>query len=293
MKSFEDICSHSGDEPSRWLGAVSTPIFQTSLFSSREVQGGYAYSRCSNPTVDATERKIAELEGAERALCFSSGMGAISSAILHFVKAGSRVVAHRNIYGPAREFLTKKLARFGVETVFVAAPDTASFAAAMEGGVDLVYLESPSTYLFSLQDIEGISAEAHARGASVAIDNTWSTPLHQRPLSLGVDISLHSASKYLGGHSDIVAGAIACRAELAEAIARGERDLLGSCMDPHQAWLLARGIRTLPLRMERHEANAAEVVAFLRSHELVERVLWPGSSDHPDRDLAQRQMSGY
>jgi cystathionine gamma-lyase len=219
-------------------------------------------------------------------------MGAISAAILHFVKSGSRVVAHRNIYGSTRSFLTGSLARFGVRTVFVDAPDAASFARAMEGGVDLVFLESPSSFIFAMQDIEGISREAHARGAQVIVDNTWATPLHQRPLLLGANVSVHSASKYLGGHSDIVAGALACEASLAESIARGERDLLGSCMDPHQAWLLIRGLRTLPLRMERQGSAAREVVAFLERHALVERVLWPGCADHPGREIAARQLSG-
>jgi len=293
MPSPEDICAHEGDNPSRWLGAVSTPIFQTSLFSHRDHDSGYNYTRAANPTVEAAEAKIAALEGTERAACFSSGMGAISSTILHFVRSGARVVAHRNIYGPARNLLSSYLSRFGVETVFVDGNDVASFSAAMNEQTTLVYLESPSTFLFGAQDIRGIAAAARARGAATVIDNTWATPLYQKPLALGADVSVHSASKYLGGHSDIVAGAIAGKADLVESIVRAERDHLGACMDPHQAWLLTRGLRTLPLRMERHSENARVVAAFLEGHELVEKLFWPGTASYPDKAIVEAQMTGY
>jgi cystathionine gamma-lyase len=202
-------------------------------------------------------------------------------------------VAHRNIYGPARNLLSSYLSRFGVETVFVEGNDAASFSAAMNEQTTLVYLESPSTFLFSAQDIRGIAAAARARGAATVIDNTWATPLYQKPLALGADLSVHSASKYLGGHSDIVAGAIAGKADLVESIVRAERDHLGACMDPHQAWLLTRGLRTLPLRMERHSENARIVAAFLEGHELVEKLFWPGAASYPDKALVEAQMTGY
>ena len=288
----EDIVTHAGDDYSKHLGAIIPPIYQTSLFTSKEISGGYYYSRASNPTVELAEVKIAALEGAERGLCFSSGMAAISAGILHYVKSGSHVVMHRNAYVPTQHFVSRYLARFGVTVTFVAAGDCASFEAAFRPETSLVYLESPSTFLFQIQDIEAIARAARLRGIATMVDNTWATPLHQNPLALGADLVAHSASKYLGGHSDLVAGALAGKADTLETIARNERDLIGSCMDPHQAWLLTRGLRTLPLRMEKHAENTRKVVAFLQQHSQVTRILWPGLEDHPDRALIDRQMKG-
>lgn len=293
MNSSETLCSHEGNDPERWLGAIATPIFQTSLFSYKRRDAGYRYTRDSNPTIEAAERLIASLEGAEASACFSSGMGAITASILHCVKSGSRVVAHRNIYGPARDFLCSYLARFGVETILVDSGRAEDFDQVMNDRTTLVYLESPTTFLFKLLDIRGIAEAAKKHSATVVVDNTWATPLNQRPLDLGADLVVHSASKYLSGHSDIVAGVAAGCSDIIGSLTALERSSLGSCMDPHQAFLLSRGIRTLPLRMARHGASALRVAQALEKHPLVERVFWPGLESHEDRHLAFGQLRGY
>lgn len=293
--SKEDICTHFGEDHERYLGAVIPPIFQTTLFSHRGSvpPDAYSYTRTANPTTDIAECKIAALEGGEKALCFSSGMAAITSAILHWLDAGSHVISIRNVYGPANRFLTSYLHKFGVETTFVAGEDVDEFATAIRPNTKLIYLESPSSLVFSMQDLAAIADLAQAHNIATVIDNSWATPLFQNPIALGIDMVVHSATKYLGGHSDIIAGAIVGKHEHMEEIARNERSLLGGVMDPHQSWLLIRGMRTLPVRLKQHQENAMQIAHFLEEHPKVIRVLYPGLPSHPQYELGRKQMTGY
>ncbi|MBQ2709514.1 MAG: PLP-dependent transferase, partial [Clostridia bacterium] len=290
--------THLGDEYGKFSGAIVPPIFQNSLFvNPTEVNGvephGYGYTRVSNPTIDIAERKIAALEGADGALCFSSGMAAISSAVLHFVRPGCHVVMVASSYGGTNGLIKGYLHdRMGVEFTLVEGASNEEIEAAIRPETKLIYVESPSSLVFRMQDLEAVAAMAKSRGIGTVIDNTYATPIHQQPLKYGIDIVCHTASKYMGGHSDIVAGAIAARREIIESIQNNERSLLGSNMDPHQAWLLIRGLRTLPLRLKQHAENAAKVAEYLENHPKVRRVFYPGSATYTQPELFNKYLSG-
>lgn len=288
----EDICAHLGDEYHRYLGAIAPPIFQNSLFTRKEQSHGYVYTRIANPTIEIAEKKLAALEGGEAARCFSSGMAAISAAIMQTVSKDGHVVCVRSVYGPVRQFLSDYLSRFGVETTYVDGCDPADFERAVRPETNLVYLESPVSNVFTLQDLQAVADFARSRGILTVVDNTWATPM-QNPLAFGIDMVVHSASKYLGGHSDIIGGAVIGKQEVMEAMTHNERALFGAVMDPHQAWLLIRGLRTLPLRMKQHQESAMAIASFLERHPKIERVLYPGLTSHPQAELGRRQMTGY
>ncbi len=293
----EDICLHVGDEYAAFSGAIVPPIFQNSLFlkptASNGIQpGGPVYTRVANPTIEIAERKVAALEGADGALCFSSGMGAISAAILHFVRAGCHIVLVGTAYGPTRTFVCRYLAdKFGVTHTLVRG-GTQEIEQAIRPETTLIYLESPSSCVFEMQDIEAVASIAKARCVGTVIDGTYATPVHQQPIKYGVDIVCHTASKYMGGHSDIIAGVLAARREIIESIQQNERELIGGCMDPHQAWLLIRGLRTMPLRLRQHGASGRKVAAWLEAHPKVERVFYPGSATYAQKDLFDKYLSG-
>ena len=289
----EDICAHLGDDYDRFLGSISPPIFQTSLFTRKRGSQGYSYSRTRNPTVELAEQKIAALEGGEAARCFASGMAAITAALMHHLEAGAHVIAPRAVYAPTRAFLESYMSRFGVTLSLVDGSSVAEIEEAIRPSTRIIYLESPVSNIFSLQDLKAISDVARPRGIATIVDNTWATPIFQRPLTLGIDVVVHSASKYLGGHSDIVAGVAVGTAERMEQLNTSERGLFGASMDPHQAWLLVRSLRTLPLRMSRHRDTALQVATFLEGHPRIRRVFYPGLESHPQRELANRQMTGF
>lgn len=291
--SKEEILMHLGDDYDRYLGAIVPPIFQNSLFTRKTKNHGYVYTRIGNPTTEIVERKIAALEEGEAAKCFSSGMGAISSAIMSYVSAGAHVICISSVYGPTREFLSTYLARFGVETTFVTGDRIEQFEQAIRPNTKLIYLESPSTHIFLLQDLEQIAALAKAHGIGTIIDSTWATPLFCNPLNFGIDMVVHSASKYLGGHSDIIGGVVIGSATAMEKITHEERALFGSNMDPHQSWLLLRGLRTLPVRLRQHQESAMKIAEFLENHPKVERVYYPGLKSHPQYELGRKLFSGY
>lgn len=293
----EEICTHYSENPSRFAGAVTPPIFQSSLFTECEGnegdrEGRYAYTRVSNPTTEIVENKVAALEQGEAAKCFSSGMGAISAAMMHYLKKDSHVVAIASIYGPAHRFLAEYMKRFGVETTFVKGVDTEEIEAAIRENTDLIYLESPSTYLFLVQDLEKIAEIAKRHHAATVIDNTYCTPIFQKPLTFGIDMVVHSASKYLGGHSDIIGGVVIGRKEDIDQIAQSERELFGAVMSPFDSWLMLRGIRTLPVRMKQHMANAMEMAAYFQELSIVKEVIYPWWETHPQYELAKKQMTG-
>jgi len=286
-----DICTQVfADDPN---GAPIPPIYQNSLFVQASNNTKYFYTRDTNPTIEYTESVIARLEHAEKALCFSSGMGAISASIIACLAAGDHVVAMKSIYGPTGSVFEDLLARYGVSTTRIGKYGAEDFEAAITPRTRLFYIESPTYGLYEVIDIRAVTALAKRHGILTLMDNTWSSPIFQNPLDYGVDIVLHSASKYLGGHSDIVAGVACGSRELMDKVHRETRMSLGSNMDPHQAWLLLRGLRTLPFRMQAHESSALKVAAFLQSHPKVAKVNFPGRPDYEKRALVESQMCGF
>lgn len=291
--SKEDICTHLGDDYDRYLGAVVPPIFQSSLFTRKTKNHGYTYSRVSNPTLEVAEKKIAALEEGESALAFSSGMGAISAGIMHFIQQGCHIISVKSVYTPVRIFLETYLPKFGVESTFVSGESVEEIEQAIQPNTKLIYLETPVSNVFSMQDLEAIANLAKSKDIATMVDNTWATPLYQNPLSFGIDAVAHSCTKYLGGHSDLLGGMLVTKKEITQSILSYERGIYGAIMDPHQAWLLTRGLRTLPVRMAQHAESGMRVAEFLQEHPLVEQVFYPGLKEHPQYALGQKQMSGY
>lgn len=289
----EDICMHLGDDYDRFSGAIVPPIFQNSLFTRMRTHHGYVYTRYANPTIEVAEKKIAALEGGEAARCFGSGMAAITAALMHALEKDTHVICPNSIYVPARVFLETYMAKFGVEVTFVSGESLDEIESAIRPNTKVIYLESPVSILFSLQDLPAVAKLAKSCGITTIIDNTWATPLFQNPLEHGIDIVVHSASKYMGGHSDIIGGALIGSKTVIDSITGNERGLYGAVMDPHQAWLLTRGLRTLPIRMKQHQESALKVAAYLESHPKVKRVLYPGLPSHPQYELGRKLMTGY
>lgn len=284
----DDICAHHGEDYSMHYGAMSPPIYQTSLF----LEGNkYNYSRVDNPTLEVFEQKISALEHGDRALVVTSGMAAITTAILSCVSAGDHVIMVRTAYGPARGALSY-LKRFGISHTFVHGIRLEDFEEAIRPNTRVIYLESPSSSIFELQDLRAISILAKEHDITTIIDNTCATPIFQKPLDMGIDLVVHSATKYFGGHSDVVAGVIVGRGELIEGIFRQERPIFGNAAPPMQAWLLQRGLRTLPIRMRAHEKSALIVAEYLETHPAVERVYYTALHSFPQRELYLSQMTG-
>jgi cystathionine beta-lyase len=300
--SLETLLQHIGEEEPFPYGSVTPPIVQASLFTARTLrerntlQGrnefGYTYTRNDNPTMRLAEQKLAALEGTEDALGFGSGMAAIASAILTFAESGAHVVCVATAYTPTRMLLESWLVRYGVQTTFVSGECVEEFEDAIQPNTRLIYLESPSSLYFRLQDLRAVSSLAQAHGIITMCDNSWATPIFQNPHTLGVDIVLHSASKYLGGHSDLLAGVVAGRKEHLEPIRR-TRELLGGILDPVAGWLLLRGLRTLPVRMERAHKSGLQVAEWLAAQPQIAKVNHPGLPTHPQHALARAQMRGY
>ena len=288
------ILAHDSSYP---FGAVVPPIYQSSLFTFESFEemetafqtpdGHPLYSRGNNPTVQVFEQKIAALERGEQARAFSSGMAAISTAVLAQCSAGSRVVCVECCYPDAFKFFTQLAPRYGIVVEFVDGRDVAAVEKALPGA-SLLYLENPSSLLFRLQDLSAITALAKQHGVFTVIDNSWATPLFQRPLELGVDMVLHSASKYIGGHSDTVAGVLVGRSVDMNRINRLEYAVLGGKLSPFEAWLLLRGLRTLPLRMAAHQSGALELATRLEMHPKVARVHHVGLPSFAQSQLATR-----
>lgn len=297
------LLQHFGEEE-KIKGAVTPPIFQNSLFvfesmdelltaMSEHPDGPqHHYSRVSNPSVEIAEKKIAKLEGADACKVTGSGMAALSIAVMSCVKQGSHVVAVDTGYGPLKALLTDYLSRFGVTYTFVNGGEVDEIVDALRPETDAIYLESPSSLVFQLQDLEAIAKIAQARGISTICDNTYNTPLHMQPHRLGIDLVCHSATKYLGGHSDITAGAVTASQERIDRIVRQEIALLGSILHPFQAWLLNRGLHTLELRVKRHETTANKVASWLESRKEIARVHHISLDSFPQRALYRKMMSG-
>jgi cystathionine beta-lyase len=291
----EDICAHHGEDYQSHNGAIVPPIYQNSLFVQPDGllgSGDFIYTRVSNPTIEVAEAKIAALQGGEAAKCFGSGMAAITAGIMHFIEKDCHIITIANVYGPTRRFFDTYLKKFGVEVTFIAGEKIEEFEQAIRPNTKLIYLESPSSFVFRVQDLEAVARFAKEKGIKTMIDNTWATPVYQNPLAYGIDLVVHTASKYLGGHSDIVAGVLIGNKDLMDAIQGEERELFGGIMDPHQSWLLTRGLRTLMVRLKEHGHNGLMVARYLEGHSKVKRVYYPGLKSHPQYDLCQKQMTG-
>jgi cystathionine gamma-lyase/cystathionine beta-lyase/cystathionine gamma-lyase/homocysteine desulfhydrase len=291
---FSTDAIHAGNEPEATTGAVSVPIFQTSTYVQPELgrHKGYEYARTQNPTRRALEENLAVLERGAAARCFASGMAAIS-AVATFAKAGDHVVVSDNTYGGTFRLYSKILSHMGVEFVFVDTRDPGNVERAMRKNTRFVHLETPTNPMMSLCDIAAIAKIARAGGALVVVDNTFATPYFQRPLELGADIVVHSTTKFLNGHSDSVGGAAIAKTKELDEWLGFVQNSAGAILSPFDSWLVLRGIKTLAVRMDRHEANGRAVAAFLDRHPKVRSVFYPGLPSHPQHDLAKKQMKGF
>ena len=293
---------HGGLDPAAHRGAVSVPIYQSSTFAFPSAEEGAArfaghspgpiYTRMGNPTVQALEMCVADLEDGCGAIATATGMAAVSTVFLALLRGGDHVVATDPLYGSSRTLLTRYFSRLGVTSTFVAADDSAALAAAIRPETRLVYVETPANPTLDLVDLAVASAVARAVGIPLVVDNTFAGPHLQRPIEWGADIVLHSMTKSLNGHSDVIAGIVIAREPAMLAVLRDAAITFGFTIDPHQAWLVLRGIRTLGMRVERAQANAIAIARWLEQHEEVAWVRYPGLPSHPQFELAQRQMSG-
>ena len=297
----EQICLGADEDIKANLGGVMPPIVQTSLFrfktfddllAARENEHqNHVYTLGQNPTVEILEKKLAALERGEVCKCFGSGMGAVSSVLLGLLKKGDHVIYVNNIYGPTME-LARHLRNFGVEFDTVFENDIKIIEKKIRLKTKLLFFESPGTMLFHMLDIAKIVKIAKKRGILTCIDNSWATPLYQKPLTMGVDIVVQSTTKYIGGHSDVIAGAVITNKKLLKKIFYNAYLLLGGALSPFDAWLLIRGLRTLPVRLKQHHSNALEVAHFLNKHPKIKTVFHPAV--HPDdKELAEKQLTGY
>jgi len=299
----ETLLSHFAEDREAHFGAAAPPLYQSSTFTYPDsaaflarrdaTSTRYDYSRVSNPTTDILERKIAALEGGDACRAFASGMAAITAAILSCVKTGDHVVCVETVYGPTRTLLTDYLPKFGIETSYVRGVDPQKYVRATRPNTRIYYTESPSSLLFELQDLAAVANLARARNIRTICDNSNATPLYQNPIRHGIDLVVHTATKYIGGHSDLVAGLVIGPKTHMASLALREGELLGGCCDPFAAWLMLRGLRTLSVRLERHQQSATRIAAWLADHPAVSRVRYDGLSTHPQADLARRQMRGH
>ncbi|MFP5370788.1 MAG: cystathionine gamma-synthase, partial [Actinomycetes bacterium] len=293
---FNTRAIHAGQEPDPATGAVIVPLHLTTTYKQDGVgglRGGYEYSRSGNPTRTALHEALAALEEGTTALAFASGLAAEDTLLRTVCEPGSHVVLGGDAYGGTYRLISKVLSRWGVEHTPADLNDADALRAAMRPTTRVIWCETPSNPLLNLADIELTASVAHDAGAVLVVDNTFASPYLQRPLTLGADVVVHSTTKYLGGHSDVVGGALVCRdAELGERLAY-HHNAMGAVASPFDSWIVLRSLKTLGVRMGRHCANAARVVDFLVGHPAVARVLYPGLPDHPGHDIAAKQMSGF
>ncbi len=291
---FATKAIHAGQEPDPSTGAIMTPIFQTATYAQAGLgeNKGFEYSRTGNPTRSVLEACMAALEDGKYGLAFASGMAA-ESAILSLLSAGDHIVSCDDLYGGSYRIFERVMRRYTVETSYVPAGDLDAYEKAIRPNTKMVWLETPTNPLLRLVDIRAIAEIAHRHKLLVVVDNTFASPYFQQPLKLGADIVVHSTTKYINGHSDVVGGALVLNdGEAYEAI-KFYQNAAGGVPSPFDAWLILRGIKTLAVRMRQHEENARAVAGFLAEHPRVERVYYPGLVSHPDHELAKRQMSGF
>ncbi len=290
----ETLAIHAGQAPDPTTGAIMTPVYLTSTYVQDGPGGhkGFEYSRTRNPTRDALEGCLAALEGGRHGLAFASGLAA-TDAVLHLLSAGDHVLASDDVYGGTFRIFDKVFRRHGVSFDAVDMTDPANVERALRKETRLVWIESPTNPLLKLVDLAAVARIARAHGARTVVDNTFATPFFQRPLALGIDAVVHSTTKYLNGHSDVVGGAVVTSDDDLHARLAFLQNAVGGIPSPMDAFLVLRGLKTLPVRMERHATNALAIARFLERHPQVERVAYPGLPSHPQHDLARRQMSGF
>ncbi len=291
---FSTTAIHAGNEPDAATGAVSVPIYQTSTFAQEAlgVHKGFEYARTQNPTRSALEKNIAALEGAKFGFAFASGMAAID-AVLKLVQAGDHVVLGDNTYGGTFRLFDKVLSRYEVVFDLVDTTDLSALEQSMRPNTKLVFVETPTNPVMSVTDLKGVADIAHAHGAKAVCDNTFMSPYFQQPISHGVDIVVHSTTKYLNGHSDSVGGFVALNDEKDAEWIKFVQNSIGSILSPFDSFLVLRGTKTLAVRMEAHDRNGRAVAAFLEEHPAVQKVYYPGLASHPQHELAKRQQSGF
>jgi cystathionine beta-lyase/cystathionine gamma-synthase len=296
------IINELGEDRENYFNAIAPPIVQTSNFAFKKVadlrtafedeMGGYLYSRGLNPTVDILRKKLAALDGAEDCLVFGSGAAAIFAGVLANIKGGDHIVSVRSPYTWAQKMFDVILPRFGVTTTYVDGRDTKNFEEAIKPYTALIYLESPNSWTYELQNLKEIAALARSKNIVTMIDNSYCTPLYQRPIELGIDLSMQTATKYISGHSDTLGGVLSGSHAMMKRIFDSEYLNVGSGISPFNAWLLLRGLRTLPARLEKITRTTTEVISFLKSHPKVDQVIFPLDASFPQYSLAREQMSG-
>lgn len=296
QQAFETLAIHAGQEPDPLTGAVVPPIYQVSTYKQDGVgglRGGYEYSRSANPTRTALEENLAALEGGARGLAFASGLAAEDCLLRTLLAPGDHVVIPNDAYGGTFRLFAKVVGRWGVEWSVADTSDPASVKAALRPTTKVVWVETPSNPLLGITDIALVAGIAHEAGAKLVVDNTFASPYLQQPLSLGADVVVHSTTKYMGGHSDVVGGAlVTADAALAEELAY-HQNAMGAVAGPFDSWLTLRGIKTLAVRMDRHSANAERVAELLVSHPKVTQVYYPGLPEHPLHEVAAKQMRAF
>jgi cystathionine gamma-synthase len=301
-KGPSTLSVHLGSEIDPTTGALVPPIFQNAAFCYEDLDqwhaaalnqtAGHIYSRNTNPTTDAFEKRVAALEGAERATSFTTGMAAINSTLLALLDAKKRAVTVRDAYGATFLHFTQILPRFDVDCVVCDTEDSKGIEAAIERGCDLVYLETPTNPTLKVLDLEELITMAHKKGAVAVVDNTFATPINQSPIALGADVVIHSATKYLCGHGDVLGGVACGGKDIIDKIFR-YRELTGPSLDAHCAFLLLRSLKTLGLRVQRQNENALAIASFLEKQRQVEHVFYPGLESHPAHEIAKKQMRGF
>jgi cystathionine gamma-synthase len=293
---FNSRAIHAGQEPDSLTGAVTVPIYQTSTYKQDGVgglRGGYEYSRSGNPTRTALEECLAALEGGARGLAFASGLAAEDILLRTLCSPGDHLLLPDDAYGGTYRLVSRVLSRWGIEFSAVAMHDSAAVAAAVRPNTRVIWVETPTNPLLNIADIAALAEISQEHQALLVVDNTFASSYLQQPLALGADVVVHSTTKYLGGHSDVVGGAVVTRdAELGEQVAF-HQNAVGAVSGPFDAWLVMRGIKTLGVRMDRHCSNAEQIVRFLGEHPAVSSVLYPGLPSHPNHDVAARQMAGF
>ncbi|MDD4835721.1 MAG: aminotransferase class I/II-fold pyridoxal phosphate-dependent enzyme [Dethiosulfovibrio sp.] len=301
---FETKCVHSGNHPDHETGALSTPIYQTSTFAFKNAdegakrfkgeEEGYIYTRLGNPNHTAVEEKIAALEGGEAAAVAASGIGAIASVLWTALSSGDHAIAARSLYGCTYSLMAHQFPRFGIESTFMDLRDLDKVKDALKPNTKVIYCESPANPTMDLVDIQALAKIAHDHGAMLIVDNTYCTPVIQRPLELGADVVVHSATKYLNGHGDVIAGIVVGTKEfIGKVKMEGLKDLTGATLSPFDAYLLLRGMKTLHVRVPRHCESAMKIAQFLESRPEVAKVSYPGLDSFPQKELADRQMAHY
>lgn len=299
---FSTRAIHAGEQRDPQTGAITTPIYQTSNFAFTSTQellaynrgesSAYIYTRYGNPTLTAVEAKMAALEDGDDAAVFASGMAAITTAILPFVEQGDHIVASRDIYGGTFNFLNTLLPRFGITTSFVDATNIEMIAETIQSNTKLIFCESPTNPTLKLVDLVQLAKLGREQELPIIFDNTFATPINQHPTRWGIEIIVHSATKYLGGHNDLMAGVIIGSTEYIQSV-KELLKIFGGILDPHAAWLLLRGLKTLPLRVHRHNQTSLQIAKYLEDHNKVQHVYYPGLESHPQHSLAKTQMQGY